>query len=87
MFNFVKKQDFTEPNEPAPLMKMKTKTQAKLNMRLPKKISTNTSLEEEAKAMISQATPHVGSLPFGDIPDVKKMSIVEDKDGNSYLGE
>lgn len=29
----------------------------------------------------------MGTLTFSDIPDLKKMSVIEDKDGNQYLGE
>ena len=87
MFDFIKKQEFKEPNAPEALKKKQTLTQTKGTVQA--KISTESkkapSIYDQVMKRIKEAEDKLGAYP-DKIPAKTKLSATEDDDA-VYEGE
>lgn len=87
MFNFMKKKEFVAPNEPAKIVKTKTKTETELAGGLAKKPSVpeGISLTKEAEKRINSMKADMGTLQIAKVSE--KLTQSCDDKGNTYEGQ
>ena len=78
MFDFIKKQEFKEPNAPEALKKKHTLTQTNEQAKVKVNVSDKKaeSIYDATMKMVKEAEKNLGVFPIKDIPAKTKLSAV-----------
>ena len=97
LFDFIKKQDFKEPNQPAPMQKTKTMTQKGIDAKksadhkdqpLSARNAAKPSVFDAAMGRVAEAEKQTGLKPLKmSVPKKETLKAVDDKDGATYEGK